>query len=309
MNKISINIPIVSVIIPVYNQEKYIKECVESVLNQDYENLEIIVIDDGSTDRTPEILKEFGEKIRYVRQENRGPASALNYGIRLAHGEFIGWLGSDDVYLPSKIKYQVKKFQEDTSLALIYTDYIMINSEGNELRVVSCPSPLPEQFVKVLLAGNFINGSTVLMSKEYHEKVGYYDENLKASMDGDMWFRLLRHGFKFGHISIPLVKYRWHPANISHKFRLMQEYRDKVHLKAFKAFSHQGLFSRTSELEQLSFAFAKQFSFQAADAAIKKAGEIENKFSFRRSFLWFLFKMMNNSLFIRLIGVVKKIKK
>lgn len=303
------NIPKVSVVIPVYNQEKYIQECVESVLNQNHKNLEIIVVDDGSTDATPEILKKFGERIKYIRQDNQGPSSALNNGLRYGKSLFVGWLGSDDIYLPDLIELQVKKFQEDSSLALIYTDYVIINSEGKELRVVSCPCPSPEQFATTLLAGNFINGSTVLMRKECHEKVGYYDENLKASVDGDMWFRLLKHGFKFGHIPIPLVKYRWHPANISHKFRLMQKHRDNVHLKAFKAFSSQGLFNSTSELEQLSFAFAKQFSFRSAATVIKKAGEIENKFSFRRGFLWFLFKMMSNSLFIGLIGLVIKIRR
>lgn len=302
------NMPKVSVIIPAYNQEKYIRECVQSMLSQDYEDLEVIVVDDGSTDATPEILREFGKRIRYIRQENKGPAGALNKGMRVAQGELVAWLGADDMYLPGMVNYQVSKFQEDPSLALVYTDWIMIDAQGREIKVVRSPYPPPEKFARTMLAGNFINGSTVLMRKECHEKVGYYDENLKASVDGDMWFRLLKHGFKFGHIPIPLVKYRWHPANISHKFRLMQKHRDNVHLKAFKAFSSQGLFNSTSELEQLSFAFAKQFSFRSAATVIKKAGEIENKFSFRRGFLWFLFKMMDNSLFIGLIQLVIKIK-
>jgi len=300
--------PLVSIVIPVYNQEKYIKACVESVLEQDYENLEIIVVDDGSTDATPAILKEFGKKIKYIRQENRGPACALNCGIRLARGEFVGWLGSDDMYLPGKIKHQIQKFQENNFLALIYTDYIIIDSEGKELRVSQCPSLPPEQLSKVLLVANFINGSTVLMRKKCHEKVGYYDENLKASMDGDMWFRLLEYGYKFGHIPVPYVKYRWHPANISHKFRLMQKYRDKVQLKAFKAFSSQGLFNNIPELEQLSFAFAKQLSFRSAIATIEKAMETEGKSSIRQTFLWTLFKIMNNSFFIGLIRLVIKMK-
>lgn len=298
-------LPKVSIIIPVYNQETYIKECLESVLNQDYENFEVIVIDDGSTDNTPKILIEFGEKIKYARQKNQGPSIALNNGLRLAEGSLIGWLGSDDVYLPGAIKLRVKKLQEDPSIALVYTDYVMIDSTGNELKTIKCPFPAHEQFAKALLADNFINGSTVLMRRECYGKVELYDTTLKASMDGDMWFRLLGARYQFGHIAIPLVKYRVHQTNISHKFTLMQEYKDKVHLKALKNLSSQGFFTTSIEYEQLSYGFAKQFSFRSASASMKKS--IEIRFSFKNAFLWILFKMLSNKLFVALLCLARKI--
>ncbi|MEM4217279.1 MAG: glycosyltransferase family 2 protein, partial [Candidatus Methanomethylicaceae archaeon] len=230
-------LPKVSVIIPVYNCEKYIRECVESVLSQDYENLEVIVVDDGSTDATPNILKEFGQKIRYIHQANRGAAAALNEGIRFASGSLIAWLSADDLYLPGKIIAQVQKFQEDPSLGLVYTDWIMIDAEGREILTVQAPCPPEKAFVREMLKGNFINGSSVLIRRECFERAGYFDERLPADVDGDMWFRLLKHGYRFGHVPKLLLKYRWHPSNLSHNYRLMQTCKDKVRLKVIETFS------------------------------------------------------------------------
>ncbi len=306
MNDINTH-PKVSIIIPVYNQEKYINECVESVLAQGYENREVIVVDDGSTDHTSEILRNFGESIRYIRQENRGAAAALNSGLRNAQGSFVAWLGSDDIYLPRLIELQIDRFREDQALALVYTDSIVIDSAGKELRTVCCPFPPPDQFAKTLLSGNFINGSTVLMRNECHEKVGNYDENLKASMDADMWFRLLEYGYKFGHITIPLVKYRWHQNNMSHQFELMQKYTDVVHLKAFRAFHSQGWFNDPLSCDDVAWGLARQLSFHAATSAITES--IKQKFSIKRAIWWFVFRILCYDFNISLIGILLKIRR
>lgn len=302
--------PKVSIIIPLYNMERYIKECVESALNQTCADTEVIVVDDGSTDNSPMLLEGFGDKITVIRQKNQGPAKALNNGIRAATGDFIAWMGSDDLYLPDFVEEHLNKFEKEPYLDIIYTDYIIIDAKGNEIKTVKCPSPLSYPlFIKMLLTNNFINGSTVMMRKECFEKVGYYDETLKASVDADMWFRLLFHNCKFGHIPIPLVKYRWHPSNQSHKFKLMQKYRDEVHLKAFKSFSEKSLFDDTLELKELSYAFASQFSFRAAIAVEEKIAEKEKGFSLRRTFLMSLYKIMGKSLFIDLIGLIVYVRR
>ncbi|HEX7957102.1 MAG TPA: glycosyltransferase family 2 protein, partial [Pyrinomonadaceae bacterium] len=99
--------PTVSVILPVYNGENFLRASVESVLGQTLKDYELIVVDDGSQDSTPSIAAEYGERLRYVRQENTGVAGAFNHGLRLARGRYISWLSHDDVFLPAKLERQV----------------------------------------------------------------------------------------------------------------------------------------------------------------------------------------------------------
>jgi len=264
----------------------YIYECVESSLNQDYENLEIIVVDDGSTDATPKILATFGQKIRYVRQNNAGAAVALNRGIQLARGEYIAWLSSDDVYMPGKIKAQISRFHEDNSLSLVHTDWIMINSEGEELERFHIQCPPQELTALTLLTSNFINGSSVLIRRECFEKVGYFNENLKASVDGEMWLKLLHYGYKFGHVSELLLKYRWHPGNQSHNYYLMRQCKDQIMSHAIEMFSAQELFGsmfdspefdRDLAYEKLAFDLVKTFNFTAAQTALRQMRNQKNR--------------------------------
>ncbi len=284
MLRLKPKLPDVSVIIPVYNQEKYINECVQSVIQQDYEKLEIIVVDDGSTDATPNILKGFIGKIKYIRQENQGPSASVNNGIKIAQGSLICWLGSDDLYLAGKIFHQVELLLREPSISIVYSDYIMIDSDGKEIQKIQVPYPPPEQFARSLLLRNFINGSSVMMKRECFDKVGYYDETLKADPDGDMWFRLLKHGYRFGHIPIPLIKYRWHPNNISHNKELMRKCKDAVRLKVLEEFTPQQLFgdiiSYGGEIdklyEEIAVCLFRDFNFKSAEEALLRSYKLSN---------------------------------
>lgn len=277
-------LPDVSVIIPVYNQEKYVKECVDSVIEQNYDKLEIILVDDGSTDNTSKILQSYGDKIKYIKQENQGPAASVNNGIKISQGSLVCWLGSDDAYMPNKIEHQVNLLLKEPSIDIVYSDYIMIDSNGSELTKVQVPYPSPDQFTRTLLIRNFINGSTVMMRRECIDKAGYYDETLKADPDGDMWFRMLKNGYKFGHISLPLVKYRWHSNNVSHNRDLMRSCKDKVRLKVIENFTHQELFSDIISqkgslgraYEEVAINLFRDFNFKAAESALFKAYEFGN---------------------------------
>lgn len=287
---LKISLPLVSIIIPVFNTERYVRQCVESFVTHDYRNLEIIVVDDGSTDASPEILKSFGDKITYIRQENKGPSSAINTGIKASKGEFISWFGSDDICLPGRIKIQVKKLLEDQSISVVYSDYILIDPNGDEIEVVNVPHPPVEQFTRSLLMRNFINGSTVLMRRECLEKVGYYDESLRADPDGEMWFRLLKHGYKFAHIPKPLVKYRWHPGSVSNNQELMRACKDKVRLKVLQSFTPKELFgdiitqggSIASAYQELAWHLFCDFNIQSAELALRKAYEFANELAHQR---------------------------
>lgn len=305
----------VSVIIPVYNDEKYIRESIESVLNQDYESLEVIVVDDGSSDFTPKILQKFNKRITYIRQENRGTAAALNKGIQEANGQFIAWLSSDDLFLPKKIKHQVDRLIESPSLALVYTDWIMIDSHGEEVKVVHCPRPPSERFVIELLKENFVNGSSVIIRRECFEKVGYFDETLPIDSDGDMWFRMLKNGCRFGHVPIPLIKYRWHSDNLSHRYKLAESCKDRVRSKALYTFSSNELFpgsrdgkknSSDSAYEQLALRFARQWLFEAAGVAITKA--IHNGFCLKRRILKMMFRIMRIEPLLSLLLIFRTLR-
>jgi teichuronic acid biosynthesis glycosyltransferase TuaG len=226
--------PIVSIIIPTYNQDRYIRFCIDSCLSQTYRNLEIIVVDDGSTDETPKILASYGEKIKVITQKNQGAAKALNNGIRESSGIYIGWLSSDDAFLPEKISLQVKHILGDISIDLIYTDWFSIDSNGKVLKEVKSPY-FKNDFLKHLLFGNFINGSSILMKKIVWEEVGGFNSSLIADVDGFMWYKLLIAGKKFCHIPQTLIFYRTHNQNQSSNKPLMRHFSDLVILDTLQS--------------------------------------------------------------------------
>jgi len=238
--------PPVSVIIPTLNRENYIRQCVESALSQDYPNIEVIVVDNGSTDNTPEILASFGSKIKCLKEEKRGQSAARNKGLRTAQGEFIAFLDDDDFYLSGKISLSVKKLLEDRSISLVYTDYVMIDSENLQTDTIKINHPPPEEFLRTFLKGFCILPSTTLLRKECLEKTGYFDETmLNSHEDTDMWFRMLKTGCRFGHIPEPLTAYRWHAGNCS-RLKDNEEpirlYGDKIRSSAIEDFAFQELF-------------------------------------------------------------------
>ena len=200
----------VSVIIPVYNGEKYISEAIDSVLNQTYKDFEIIVIDDGSRDNTPKILKEYGDKIRWKSQEHKGQASALNEGINMAKGKYIAYLDADDVFLPERLEIEVKYLDAHPDVGLVYSDFYKIDKNGKIRRIIK--SRPQDNFV--LLQINYITRIAVMHRRECLNEVGLFDESITGDDDWDMWIRISEK-FKMGYIDKPLAKYRIHGGNIS----------------------------------------------------------------------------------------------
>jgi len=200
----------VSIIIPVYDGEKYIREAVDSALNQTYKDFEIIVIDDGSKDNTPNILETYGSKIKWKSQENKGQASAINEGINMAEGKYLAYLDADDVCLPERFENQVKYLDEHPNVGLVYSDRYQINENGETQRIMK--SQPHNNFV--LLQDSYIPRSAVMHKRECLDAVGSFDESITGSDDWDMWIRISEK-FEMGYISKPLVKYRVHKENIS----------------------------------------------------------------------------------------------
>lgn len=186
------NIPLVSAIIPVYNGSNYLAKAIDSILNQTYTNIEILVIDDGSTDNTWEIIQSYGEKVHGYHKSNGGVSSALNYGIAKMNGDWFAWLSHDDFWHPQKIEKQIKLLLANPNVNMCYTGFNIIDENDNLL------SEYPGIWYKkgidlrtMLLHGSYIQGITVLINKSCFSVVGGFNEKLRCVQDGDMWYRIL----------------------------------------------------------------------------------------------------------------------
>ena len=127
----------VSVLIPTYNRRRFVVDAVQSVLAQEYDDLEIVVVDDGSTDGTDSALAPYRSSIRYIRTANQGPAMARNVGMRAARGEYIAWLDSDDLYYPFKIRLQAQLLDELPTVGMVYSDFSAFDDKGSGMSFIS----------------------------------------------------------------------------------------------------------------------------------------------------------------------------
>jgi glycosyltransferase involved in cell wall biosynthesis len=204
----------VSVIIPTYNRPKWLPEAIDSVLNQTYHDIEIIVVNDGSTDDTEKVLEPYMDKIRYIYKENGGPSpsSAVNAGIAAAKGEYIARLDDDDLFLPEKTELQVKMFEENPDLGLVTSHHYVIDADGKILYLKEVED-FPEHgiFYRMLQYCLFAQ-PTVMVRKECYDRVGLYRYILAE--DYDMWLRISRF-YPAGVVNKPLAMYRRHGSNIS----------------------------------------------------------------------------------------------
>lgn len=206
------NFPTVSIIIPSYNRAHYLIEALDSALNQTYPNLEVIVVNDGSTDETEEILAPYRKRIRYITQENRGWAGAKNRGLEAATGEFLCILDDDDRIHPKKVERQLTMFQQDPDLGVCATGINLIDAEGN-LTESFIPPPLsPRTQVFQLLRRCLVNQSSAMLRRECYETLG----GLKPihSDDYEYWLRASLH-YRISVVPELLTDYRRHPNQLT----------------------------------------------------------------------------------------------
>lgn len=241
-NKIS---PSVSVVIPVYNGTNYLREAIDSVLNQTYNNYEIIVVDDGSTDETWAIIQSYGAKVRGIRQENRGVAGALNNGIRSSTSDYVAWLSHDDLFLPFKLQRQIEFLLQNDQFAACYTDYYRIDQSGSLLGAIESPWYPREQAMWLLFGQGYINGSTMLIDRNCFKKVGWFSEKLRYTQDVEMWMRILRH-FSIGRVPEKLGKLRTHPAQGNINVENHNAEKQAMFKKIFCDFITDGIFPVTT---------------------------------------------------------------
>jgi len=211
MPKINILAPKISVIIPTYNRDRFIKEAIDSVLIQDFQDYEIIVIDDGSTDNTKEIVKSLkNKKIRYFFQKNQGRSKARNRAIKLARGQYLAFLDSDDVFLPGKLTKQVKCLDEHPKIGMVYASALTMDENGRKLRKKyrATSSGLIYKEVAFTIPLLIIL-PTVMVRKGIIDRMGGFDERMHSFEDVDLWRRLSKK-FPVMAISKPLCTVRSH---------------------------------------------------------------------------------------------------
>lgn len=183
-------LPLVTIITPSYNQGEFIKETIESVLNQDYPNIEYLVMDGGSTDQTVEILKSYGNRIAWVSEKDDGQADAVNKGIKAAKGSIIGWLNSDDTYLEGAVSTMVDYFKNHPTTDMVYGEGYYIDKDSNVIERY-----LTEKFsVNRLAEQCIICQPTAFFTKQFVKKVGMLDKYLHLCMDYELWMRMAKNG-------------------------------------------------------------------------------------------------------------------
>lgn len=222
-------LPLVSIIIPAYNSSAFVADAIRSAINQDYESREIIVVDDGSTDSTPAILKYFAdqEQIRVVTQINAGAGAARNHGLKHANGTYIAFLDSDDFWVPGKLRFQIEYLEEKPKVGAVSSKWLLWHADAGgrfllpELSPVNKPfSTVPEDsgwiYTKLLLDCRLLT-STLVLRRSVVEQVGGFDEDLARGQDYDYWLRLSRLS-EIHKLDRELVLYRIHADNIAVKY-------------------------------------------------------------------------------------------
>lgn len=243
---------LVSIIIPAYNAAKYLPESVNSALAQTYSEREIIIVDDGSTDGTSQILGEYGDSIRVVVQTNQGSAAACNAGVAVAKGEWIAFLDADDVWLPEKLARQIEHCGKT---AISHTDSVCFGEALHfEVRRSSFEPPYSGKVLKELMIRNFITKSTVLMRHQVFQDIGGFDPSYIAVEDWPFFLKVCAE-HELGYLPEALVRYRVHK-----KSKSMQGRKTLAdHLRIINsAFDLKGVGKSFPELRNKAFASSYQ---------------------------------------------------
>ena len=203
---------LVSIVLPIYNGEKYMRQSIESVINQTYKNWELIIIDDCSSDNTPIIAKEYAEndnRIRYYRNEtNLKLPRGLNRGFSLSKGEYLTWTSDDNLYLPTAIERMVMALITENA-DFVFATCDVIDENGNIIEIIKAP----KDYKRAIIGGDFV-GACFLYTRKVYETVGDYDVNKFLVEDYDYWLRIF-YRFNVFNIEDVLYQYRWHDGALT----------------------------------------------------------------------------------------------
>lgn len=183
----------VSVVIPNFNHATYLPAAINSVLNQKYTNFEIIVVDDGSTDHSREVIEGFGDQISAIFQKNQGLSAARNSGIRAARGEFVAVLDADDLYEPNFLTTLVPLLEQNPHAAAVTCGYRFVDEQNRPLPQIEARQIPADNLFETLACGNFLVPESILVRRSTYKKVGLFDPHLRACEDLDVWLRIARN--------------------------------------------------------------------------------------------------------------------
>jgi glycosyltransferase involved in cell wall biosynthesis len=276
--------PLVSVIMPVYNGEKYIEQSIISVINQSYINWELIIIDDGSTDNTKikvNALRLVDKRIKYYYQKNCGQAKARNLGVHFSVGDYLAFLDSDDLWYPNKLKITIEAFLNNPEIHLVYTGFDYID-ESNILLDRCFIHPDIYNIHNSLLKFDFIGTLTVIIKKTIFLEVNGFDEKLYGTEDWDLWIRVSSN-YNIKYIDLILSSYRENPNGSSKKVFKHFYNELKIFYKSLRFFYKIPILDK---IEVISFIFSKP--------------QLENKyilikfcFKIVRKLLFLIYKLLN----------------
>ena len=218
----------VSVIIPAYNGDRYIEEAIDSILNQTYTDYEIIVVDDGSTDNTPQIVKRYGDKINYFSQSNQGVAASRNLGLAEARGKYIAFLDQDDIFLPHKLASQVALLEQDDSLGIVNSGWQIVDRQGKFKSAVEPWHQIPNLTTANLIIWKPVFLGAMLFRRSWLEQIEKFDLSLEQTPDVDLVIRLAGIGCVADWVKETTVKYRQHEDNASKNTLLQARELDRI---------------------------------------------------------------------------------
>ncbi len=237
-------LPLVSIVIPVYNGANYMKDAIDSALAQTYPNVEIIVVNDGSTDggKTDKIARSYGDRIRYYNKKNGGVSSAINYGVGKMKGEYFSWLSHDDMYFPNKVEAEINYLKEHNLLGkkvIAYSDYRLVNLRGRTITEMIINHDLVEEKPIYALMRGILNGNSILIPKAAWDTYGLLDTKLACTQDYAKWFEMNKT-YRFVHIPKILIKSRYHSGQATNTDPRVKTEGNKFWLKMIKSIDEKG---------------------------------------------------------------------
>jgi len=227
-------VPMVTVVIPAYNQVRFLGETIKSVLGQTAGDFELIVVNDGSTDGTRELLDAYrASRIQVLHQENRGLSAARNAGLEAGHGRYVAFLDADALWLPNMLATTVAVLEQDPEVDMVAGGWDEIDEAGDEVdRETGIPrwtdlsgrqTQVDHDFPGVILRGNMFPVHVVVLRRSCLECCGRFDTKLQAVEDWDLWIRLAIHGHRIHLLSTPVARYRKRAGSMSRTLSLMEE--------------------------------------------------------------------------------------
>ncbi len=239
----------VSVIIPAYNGDRYIGEAIDSILAQTYRDYEIIVVDDGSTDNTRQVVKQYGDRIQYLSQINQGVAASRNLGLKVSQGEYVAFLDQDDIFLPHKLASQVALLEQDPSLGMVNSGWQIVNEQGEVEAAVKPWQQIPNLNLADLIIWKPVFLGAMLFRAVWLKRSPGFDISLEQTPDVDLVLRLAAMGCTAAWVEQTTVKYRQHESNASSNTLLQAQELDRI---VTRFFTQSNLPSKIKALEAKS---------------------------------------------------------